>query len=94
MQNHYCHCKDIPYAAPPLGNLRFAPPVTAADWSCVRDATKTDDKICPQVLWTQLKSKKQLYVVMKGAQSISLSPFNYNSYMLYVCLLAKVQLFS
>jgi para-nitrobenzyl esterase len=32
-------CLGIPYAAPPLGALRFAPPAPAAPWSEVRDAS-------------------------------------------------------
>ncbi|AMO70619.1 carboxylesterase/lipase family protein [Sphingorhabdus sp. M41] len=32
--------KGIPYAAPPVGKLRWTPPQPAADWQDVRDATK------------------------------------------------------
>lgn len=39
--------KGIPYAAPPVGALRWKPPVAAAKWSGVRDATKYGD-ICMQ----------------------------------------------
>ena len=31
---------DIPYAAPPVGPLRFRPPAQAMDWKGVRDASK------------------------------------------------------
>ena len=31
---------DIPFAAPPVGPLRFAPPAPAAGWRTVRDATR------------------------------------------------------
>ena len=41
--------KDIPYAQPPVGDLRFHPPVSADHWSCVRDASFTEDTICPQI---------------------------------------------
>ncbi len=41
--------KDIPYAAPPLGALRWRPPHPAIDWSGVRDAS-TFGKACLQPL--------------------------------------------
>jgi para-nitrobenzyl esterase len=39
--------KGIPYAAPPTGPLRWAPPAPAAHWSGVRDASQFG-AICPQ----------------------------------------------
>lgn len=33
----------IPYAAPPIGSLRWAPPAPAASWTDTRDATKLAD---------------------------------------------------
>ena len=41
--------KGIPYASPPIGHLRFMPPVTAALWSHVRIANKFAP-VCPQRL--------------------------------------------
>lgn len=38
----------IPYAEPPLGNLRFKPPVPIKPWSSVFEAVKEPDN-CPQV---------------------------------------------
>ena len=39
--------KNIPYAAPPLGDLRWRPPQPAASWKGTRDASKFGDS-CPQ----------------------------------------------
>jgi para-nitrobenzyl esterase len=39
--------KGIPFAAPPVGDLRWKPPVAAAKWEGVRDATQYGD-ICMQ----------------------------------------------
>ena len=47
--NSYSY-KGIPYLAPPVGPLRFAPPAPAACWTDVRDATAFG-AICPQ--WDQ-----------------------------------------
>ncbi len=42
--------KAIPYAAPPVGPLRWRPPQPAAHWSGERDATQ-DGPACPQVVY-------------------------------------------
>ena len=39
--------RGVPYAAPPTGELRFAPPQAAAAWSGVRDAGR-DGPVAPQ----------------------------------------------
>ncbi|XP_049802587.1 esterase FE4-like [Schistocerca nitens] len=39
--------EGIPYAEPPIGDLRFQPPVPKAAWSGVRDALQVGSK-CPQ----------------------------------------------
>ena len=40
---------DFPYALPPVGDLRFHAPIASEAWECVRDASFTEDKICPQI---------------------------------------------
>jgi len=42
--------KAIPYAAPPVGPLRWRPPQSAAHWTGERDATQ-DGPACPQVVY-------------------------------------------
>jgi para-nitrobenzyl esterase len=39
--------KGIPFAEPPIGNLRFKPPVPIKPWEDIRDATKYSP-VCPQ----------------------------------------------
>jgi len=41
--------RGVPYAMPPVGNLRFMPPVTGAQWSGVKVADKFSP-VCPQRL--------------------------------------------
>jgi para-nitrobenzyl esterase len=39
--------KGVPFAAAPIGKLRFRPPQPPAKWTTLRDAT-TEGNICPQ----------------------------------------------
>ncbi|XP_018563677.1 cholinesterase 1 [Anoplophora glabripennis] len=45
--NVYYAFQDIPYAAPPVGELRFQPPIASAKWDGVLNTTK-NEKICYQ----------------------------------------------
>ncbi|KAK3919007.1 Esterase FE4 [Frankliniella fusca] len=44
----YWAFRGVPYAAPPVGELRYKAPRPAANWSGVRDATVEGNK-CPQI---------------------------------------------
>ena len=41
--------RGIPFAAPPVGSLRFMPPVTVTPWREIRSATHYGP-VCPQLL--------------------------------------------
>ena len=41
--------KGIPFAAPPIGSLRFMPPVTVTPWREIRSATHFGP-VCPQMI--------------------------------------------
>jgi len=45
--DHYLQFRGIPYAAPPLGQLRFLPPVPVSPWKGILDAT-TVPPVCIQ----------------------------------------------
>ncbi|CAG5129357.1 unnamed protein product [Candidula unifasciata] len=54
----------IPYAIPPVGNLRFQPPKPALNWSGIRDAV-SQSAICSQFTFdnlTSVKSEDCLYL--------------------------------
>jgi para-nitrobenzyl esterase len=48
--------KDIPYASPPVGELRWRPPQPAKDWEGMRDASQFG-QACPQPLIRGLNSE-------------------------------------
>ena len=61
--------KGIPYAAPPVGKLRWRPPQPAQHWSVVRDATKFGPE-CMQTTAEVPKSKDCLTLnVLRPATS-------------------------
>src|SRR6266851_5616617 len=48
IEGHVRAFRGIPFAAPPVGGLRWRPPVTPAQWSGIRDAS-TFGNVCPQL---------------------------------------------
>ncbi len=59
--------QGIPYAAPPLGPLRWRPPEPAAHWKGVRDATRPGSP-CAQVPLTVLPGGK---AILPGASNLT-----------------------
>ncbi|KAJ8916852.1 hypothetical protein NQ315_005859 [Exocentrus adspersus] len=54
--------EDIPYAAPPVGNLRFKPPVSVENWDGVLNTTK-NTKMCVQETGTnEMQNEDCLYL--------------------------------
>ncbi|XP_033340996.2 juvenile hormone esterase [Megalopta genalis] len=48
LKKKYLSFRGIPYAKPPLGDLRYQPPVPAEPWQKILNATK-DAPACPQI---------------------------------------------
>ena len=48
IENGLAVFRNVPFAAPPTGALRFMPPAPAQPWSDIRDATR-NGPICPQL---------------------------------------------
>nr|XP_023024146.1 liver carboxylesterase 1-like [Leptinotarsa decemlineata] len=63
---HYLSFHGIPYALPPVGNLRFRSPVPSSNWSGVLDASSSDITSCIQITPTLfnkfVESEDCLYV--------------------------------
>ena len=49
IENNMLTFKGLPYAQPPVGNLRWHPPVAPAAWEGVRDGSRFG-AICPQIV--------------------------------------------
>ena len=49
VENHILTFKGLPYAKPPVGNLRWSPPIEPAAWEGVRDGSRFGD-VCPQIV--------------------------------------------
>nr|CAH7767196.1 unnamed protein product [Callosobruchus chinensis] len=57
----YYSFRGIPYAEPPVGNLRFKPPVEKSNWSGTLDATKEGSQ-CVQNIEPVLGSEDCLFI--------------------------------
>ena len=53
--------KGIPYAQPPVGDLRWREPMPVKPWTGVRDATAFG-AVCPQRIFTQSLKEDCLYL--------------------------------
>ena len=58
--------RGLPFAAAPVGSLRFMPPVTVTPWRDVRPATEYGP-VCPQVL-PQIKNMSAALATMSQAR--------------------------
>lgn len=47
---HGARWLNVPFAAPPVGELRFAPPQAPTPWTAVRDCTGSEQAWCPQLV--------------------------------------------
>ncbi|XP_044728159.1 para-nitrobenzyl esterase-like [Chrysoperla carnea] len=69
--------EGIPYAKPPIGELRFKSPKLAAKWSGIYDATKLRP-VCPQIVFSSIVGMEQnedcLFVNVHSKMSIELKP--------------------
>ena len=62
MQGATMAFKGIPYAAPPVGPLRWKPPAPAARWDGVRDGSRFG-AMCPQIIGGDVKGDENcLYI--------------------------------
>ena len=67
--------RGIPYAAPPIGDLRWKPPQPVAPWSGIRECTALS-KVAPQPSWPMISNLPQsedcLYInVLTPAKGVS-----------------------
>lgn len=54
--------KGIPYAAPPVGDLRWRPPATAKSWDGVRDGSRFGS-MCPQLVGKEVRGDEDCLTI-------------------------------
>lgn len=68
--NMYYAFQSVPYAQPPLGNLRFRPPKEPQPWLGIKDGTKASPT-CPQSYGTLFLGQEDCLYLNVYTKSVS-----------------------